>query len=291
MRGRLVFAAAAVVAVLALLAWGLLPGAAKNTTVQRGSAAPAAAVKSPYVVTPAVPDVSKMRLAFSSDFAGSTLDASVWGTCYPWAAQASAGCTNFSNPEHEWYRSSQVRVSSGTLDLVAQPIKTLGYTKTGTWKNYTCRSGMVTSFPSFNFKYGYVQVVARMPSDPDLWPGLWLAASNLNWPPEIDLAEHWSAPDNVTGIYFHPAGAAPVTMVLPKATNVTSGWHTFAVNWTPTQITWYLDNHVEMVVKQRIPHQKMYFVANLASFNIKKHKKQQACSGTLAIKSVKVWKS
>ena len=31
------------------------------------------------------------KLAFNSDFSGSSLDTSVWGTCYPWAPN---GCTN-----------------------------------------------------------------------------------------------------------------------------------------------------------------------------------------------------
>ena len=29
---------------------------------------------------------------------------------------------------------------------------------------------------------------------------MWLAASNLHWPPEIDLLEHWGAPTSKSGV-------------------------------------------------------------------------------------------
>lgn len=302
MKARLAFTSVAIAAVLAILGWGLFPGMASKipglpgnpvpgTTSDKTHSQPSASMPartSPYVSRPTVPDVTKMRLAFDGSFTGSTLNTSVWNTCYPWVTSHSAGCTNFSNPEQEWYLPSQVRVANGEVNLVAQHIATSGLTQTGARKEYACRTGMVTTHPSFNFKYGYVQVVARIPAGAELWPAIWLAASNLKWPPEMDLLEHWGPPLNISGVYFHPIGGAKLRTRLPKSVDLALDWHTFSLNWTRSQVTWYLDGRVIMSVKQNIPHQRMYFVANLAHFS-NKRLRTVACSGTLRIRSVKIW--
>ncbi len=285
MRARLAFGAIAVMAVLAVVAWGFFSPASTARHLSAQTSPP----KSQYLSAVTMPNVSAMRLAFDASFTGSKLNTSIWATCYPWVTDPARGCTNFSNPEYEWYMPSQVRVSDGELKLVAQPIRTPGYTRQGVREVYACRSGMVTTYPSFNFKYGFIQVVARIPASAGLWPGLWLAASDLGWPPEMDLIEHWGPPRNASGTYFHPAGGFQVRTIFPASANPTSGWHTFSLSWTPSELSWYFDGQVLMVVKQKVPHQKMYFVANVANFLDPRHG-TVPCSGTLAIRSVKIWR-
>lgn len=227
-----------------------------------------------------------MRLVFHQTFTA-PLDPSVWGTCYPWAASGS-GCTNFGNPEYEWYLPSQVKVGGGALHLIATQQATAGTTKTGQPEQYACRSGMVTTYPGFRFEYGYVSMVAEIPNATGLWPGLWLAAANLRWPPEIDMLERWGPPLSKAGVYFHPVNAPPVighvgpTMLA----SLSSGWHTFSVSWTAHEIIWYVDGQPLMTVSQNVPRQPMYVIANLANFT-----KSGGCTGELAIKSVNVWQS
>jgi beta-glucanase (GH16 family) len=213
------------------------------------------------------------------------LDKSVWGTCYPWAA-GPGGCTNFANPEYEWYLPSQVRVSGGALRLTARRALTQGTTSTGQPKQYACRSGMVTSYPGFRFEYGLVEMVAKVPTGAGLWSGLWLAAANLKWPPEIDLLEQWGPPDNKAGVYFHPISAPFSKAHLNPAmkAQIATGWHTFSILWTRHQVTWYIDNQQMMTVTKNVPHQPMYLIADLANYT-----KSGGCIGQLAIRSVDVW--
>ena len=225
------------------------------------------------------------RLAFDAGFPGSRLDTSVWSTCYPWG-DTSPGCTNFGNQEYEWNLPSQDRVHGGALHLVSQPVATSGRSADGRPKEYPCRSGVVTSYPSFRFTYGYVQVVARIPSGYGLWSGLWMAAANLQWPPEIDMVEKYGPPQPDTPVTFHPAGA-PQVQVHPATANLAVGWHTFGVDWTPTTVTWFIDGHRELSVNQHVPHQPMYFLANLADY--KPPQGGKGCAGSLLIRSVKVW--
>lgn len=295
MRGRLAFAGIAVVGAIVLVAWGLLPASSNSsrTSANAGSSAdvstssPGASARASASPSPSAPALTKnMHLALDATFTGSKLDTTIWDTCYPWANQ-SQGCTNFDNTnETEWYMPSQVTVSNGELNLTARKAATPGLTKSGASKEYACRSGMVTTHPGFNFEYGYVQVVAHITNGSDLWPALWLAASNYDWPPEIDLLEHWGPPTSISGVYFHPVSADQVVMRVPKSVDVTSGWHTFAVDWTASKVTWYLDGQVILTVTQHVPHQKMYFIANVAAFV---DHGQDPCTGTLRIRSVEVW--
>jgi beta-glucanase (GH16 family) len=224
------------------------------------------------------------KLAFSSSFSGSKPNKSTWATCYPWAAQS--GCTNFGNDgqEKEWYMASQDKVKDGVLDLVAKREPTLGSNAKGAPKEYACRSGMVTTFPGFKFKYGYVQVTARIPFVKSLWPAFWLAASNEKWPPEIDLMEHWDAQADAR-VYLHPMSGIRQggTVSTP---NLSSGWHTFTLYWTKSRITWYYDGHQLLTTTTGVPQQSMYFIANLA---VTSASSSGSCTGTLQIKSVKVW--
>lgn len=223
------------------------------------------------------------KLTFDASFAGTKLDASVWATCYPWLNSA-VGCTNFgNNDEKEWYLPSQVRVSAGVLNLAAQRIPTPGYNRQGAPKEYFCRSGMVTSYPGFHFEYGYLQIVARVPQGTGLWPALWLMAVDDQWPPEIDILEEHGA--SGAAVYFHPVGA-PSFGTHPAAANLSVGWHTFGLDWTPSGLAWFIDGGEVMSTSQHIPHMPMYLIANLADYM---RPASGGCDGALLIKSVKLW--
>jgi beta-glucanase (GH16 family) len=224
------------------------------------------------------------RLTFAARFPGSRLDTSVWATCYPWMDLPS-GCRNFGNRELEWYLPGQVRVSRGVLHLVARRLRTAGRSGTGAPKEYFCRSGMITSYPGLRFRYGYLQAVARIPPGPGLWPALWLAAANLRWPPEVDLIEHWGRSRHVNGVFFHPVGG-PRVAAWPITADLGIGWHTFGLLWTRTRLSWYIDGRPVLSVHRHVPHQLMYFVADLADYWLPR---SGACAGQLLIRSVRVW--
>jgi beta-glucanase (GH16 family) len=221
---------------------------------------------------------------FSAAFTGNRLDTAVWSTCYPYM-DLPTGCTNFGNREYQWYLPSQVHVSDGNLRLVARRTATPGTTKHGAPHEYECRSGMVTTYPSLRFKYGYVQIAAWIPASPGLWPALWLAAANNSWPPEIDMLEAWGT-SQAAGEYFHPVGAPQVREVV--APKLAFGWHTFALDWSKSQLTWIIDGKVMLTVHKRIPHQKMYLVLNVAEAV---QPTPGDCSGTMLVSSVKVWRN
>jgi beta-glucanase (GH16 family) len=251
------------------LSGGLTPGA-------QASAATAAAR--------AIPKPPSGKPAFNAGFGGHSLNTKDWDTCYPLDSQK--GCTNFGNPmEAEWYLPSQVKVSGGVVHLVAQRKRTEGTTKTGAPKRYECRSGMITSYPGFKFEYGFVQVVAKIPHANGLWPALWLSAANGHYPPEIDMVESWGV-NAETASFFHPVTGNRSRAKYSPA--LTRGWQTYSLSWTRTRLRYYVGSRLVLTIKSNVPHQRMYFIANVAEYV---PAKAGRCNSQMEIRSVKIWKS
>jgi beta-glucanase (GH16 family) len=263
-------------------------GSAKAKPKKKATAKPTASHKP---ATPAsdkaasslltVPD--GWKLTFDPSFSGTQLS-STWSTCYDWAPSPSVGCTNNPTDEKEWYVPSQVNVSGGTVNLVAKQETTQGLDTSGAPKTYTCRSGMISSKPGFNFTYGLIQISAKLPYGPGLWPALWLAASNDQWPPELDIMEHWYSEPQMK-VYDHTVGKKYLGGPVPTPANLSAGFHTYSLMWTKERVTWYLDGVQVYTTTDHVPQQAMYFIANVADDSTA----TGACTGTMEIRSVKVW--
>ncbi|HUN34804.1 MAG TPA: glycoside hydrolase family 16 protein [Trebonia sp.] len=225
---------------------------------------------------------SNWKLTFNAGFTGSKLDSSVWGTCYPWQPQS--GCANFGNSdlEYQWYAASQDQVSDGALHIVAQSAPTAGRDSGGAPEEYSYRSGLVTTFPGYKFQYGYLQVEARIPDATGTWSALWLAAANEQWPPEIDILEHWGT-DSKYYEYYHPANA-PRENAVQTLGNLSNSWHTYGVYWSQSKVIWYIDGHQVFETGRNVPQQPMYFLANVAI-----DVRVQSLDTSMDIKSVSVW--
>jgi beta-glucanase (GH16 family) len=262
------------------------PKASKTAKPASTATHPAAAAAPSSLTVPA-----SWKLAFDPSFSGSSLATSTWATCYD-ESDGSAGCTNNPSTENEWYLPSQVTESGGTLNLTAKQETTQGTSSSGAATTYGCRSGMVTSEPSFNFTYGLIQVTAKLPYGPGLWPALWLEPANGDWPPELDIMEHWYSEQDYK-VYEHFTNATdyvggPVTTPV----NLSAGFNTFSLLWTSSQVTWYLDGTQVYTTTAHVPQQAMYFIANVADRNPADGTTalvSGACSGTMQISSVKVW--
>jgi beta-glucanase (GH16 family) len=259
--------------------------AAPAQTTAGPAAAPAAKGTSKAVSTAgSVPAGlgSNWKLTFNAGFTGSKLDSSVWGTCYPWQPQS--GCANFGNSalEYQWYAASQDQVANGALHIVAQAEPTAGRNGSGGPETYPYRSGLVTTFPGYKFQYGYLQVVAKVPDAEGTWSALWLAAANEQWPPEIDILEHWGT-DTKYYEYYHPSGA-PRENGVQTLGNLSTSWHTYGVYWTKSEVVWYIDGHQVFETGRNVPQQPMYFLANVA---VDVH--VQSLNTSMDIKSISVW--
>jgi beta-glucanase (GH16 family) len=249
-----------VVAIVTLAAIASACGASNSAEGSR----PSTATRTPS--TQVSGPTKGMHLTFADGFDGPTLDTSRWDTCYWWSDQG-AGCTIFGyNGEQEWYLPSQAQVSGGALHLVASREATSGVDVNGNPQLYPWRSGVVTTFRSYAFTYGYVAVRARVPKGAGLWTTLWLLPQDKSGPPEVDIAEIFGWDPMTLNTTYHRPGDTSTSGSPSRATSTTdlsAAFHDYALDWEPNSLTWYLDGKPVFHLNTS-PSQPMYFLANLA---------------------------
>jgi beta-glucanase (GH16 family) len=192
------------------------------------------------------------HLRFHDEFNGATLDRTKWSTTYPWGARTNAG-----NHELEYYTDNAFQLAEGVLRIRAAPHRTQGF-------KYT--SGIITSYSSFNLKYGYVEVRAKVPQGRGLWPAVWLAPHDESWPPEIDILEVQGNRTTANEMSNHYRKSSGPTQTDHEwmGPDFSKGFHTFGLEWSPKQLTWYIDGLERFRTNVAIPSKPMYVIANLA---------------------------
>ena len=213
---------------------------------------------------------SEWELAFFDDFDGSSLDEAHWVTCYWWAVD---GCAIGTNGELQWYQPDNVNVSGGEAQLSAEVESVT--THDGEVRSFT--SGMVSTgratsnldeSPRFSFTYGRVEVRARVPAGQGLWPALWLLPIDHESRPEIDIMEVLGHDTDTLRMHYHRTvdGERSSLGRNVMTIDLNAGWHTYALEWTPVALVWFLDGHERWRIEgpSIVPHEPMYFIANLA---------------------------
>ena len=109
-------------------------------------------------------------------------------------------------------------------------------------------SGRIESAGKFDFTHGRAEARIKMPDNVGVWPAFWLLG-NDKWPGtgEIDIMEYVGEKDWI-GVALHGPGYSGETPLVnkfffPEGVDVTQ-WHTYAVEWTDSQIDFLIDGHV-----------------------------------------------
>jgi beta-glucanase (GH16 family) len=131
---------------------------------------------------------------------------------------------------------------------------------------YAYTSGMITSFHSFSQTYGYFEMKAKLPAGQGLWPAFWLLPTDLSWPPEIDIMEViGSTPNQLETSVHYDAGGHQMKNNTTILEGMTTGFHTYGVDWQRDKIAWYFDgSKVYEVATPAGMDKPMYMLANLA---------------------------
>jgi beta-glucanase (GH16 family) len=116
-------------------------------------------------------------------------------------------------------------------------------------REYT--SGRINTKGLFTQRYGRIEARARLPAGKGLWPAFWMLGADIDtvtWPAcgEIDVLElRGDKPDTVYGSLHGPeysAGGAISKKYTLAEGSFDEDFHTFAVQWDPGQITFWVDD-------------------------------------------------
>ena len=206
------------------------------------------------------------RLTFHDEFDASGLDSTVWARCYWWAEDT---CTNASNRELQCYVPDGVRVDEGTLHLSAVEAVT-----ECEGQSFGYRSGMISGVarggPRQVFQHGFFEMRARVPSGRGLLPAFWLLPASEASEPEIDVMEILGDTPEVVRMHYHwrdEDGEERTIGADWAGEDMSAGWHTFAVHWTPRLVRWFVDGVPRWTVtadEAPLPREPMYVLATLA---------------------------
>ncbi|MFF4909992.1 family 16 glycosylhydrolase [Streptomyces sp. NPDC001260] len=117
----------------------------------------------------------------------------------------------------------------------------------------TCRytSARLNTARTFTQKYGHFESRIKVPRGQGVWPAFWMLGDDLGsagWPNsgEIDIMENvGNEPGTVHGTIHGPgysgSGGIGAAYPLPNGKSFADDFHVFAVDWSPTAITWSVD--------------------------------------------------
>ncbi|WP_165747916.1 family 16 glycosylhydrolase [Cellulophaga sp. Z1A5H] len=152
------------------------------------------------------------------------------------------GAGGWGNGESQNYTNNleNAIVEDGSLKITAKADGVGGYT-----------SARLKSQGLFDFKYGRVEVRAKLPAAQGTWPAIWLLGSNIedvNWPAcgEIDVMEQTGWDKTITSAALHfpgnSGGDAPTNSIDNETS--TTEFHNYVVDWTADEINILVDDEV-----------------------------------------------
>jgi len=170
--------------------------------------------------------------------AGTAIDGSKW--------KFDTGGGGFGNAELEYYTNSTSNVvqdGQGHLAITARKENPANYQCWYGTCTYT--SGRVLTADKFTQTYGRFEASIKIPKGQGIWPAFWMLGGS-NWPTtgEIDIMENvGSSPNTVYGTVHGPgySGAGGIGGNRTIGSALGDAFHTYAVDWSPNLIVWYLD--------------------------------------------------
>lgn len=181
-------------------------------------------------------------LVWFDEFDGTSLDLSKW------EPQIGTGCPSlcgWGNNELEFYRSENATVAAGMLTIEAKQESFGG-------RSYT--SARLRTRNLGDWLYGRFEMRAKMPIGQGLWPAFWMLPTDEvygGWAAsgEIDIMEYLGQQANKVYGTIHygsqwPDNASSGRTLTLSSGDFNSAFHTFALEWEPTEMRWYVDGQL-----------------------------------------------
>ena len=185
------------------------------------------------------------KLTWSDEFDGkdgSLPDAKKW--------QMQTGGKGWGNNELETYTARETNViqRGGNLEITARKETFTG--ADGITRDYT--SARLQTKGLFEQKYGRFEARVKMPKGQGIWPAFWMLGGDndsVGWPKcgEIDIMETIGSETSTNVGSLHGPGYSgdhPLNGKYSSPVPLDADFHVYAVEWEPTAIRFYVDEHL-----------------------------------------------
>lgn len=181
------------------------------------------------------------KLVWSDDFNGSALNNKKWGFKEHMSPQ----------PDLKLYSDERaVKVDNGCLNLISGRIDN---------DNYFTNTSVSTA-DTFVFKYGYLEMRAKVPFGKPAFPSFWMQSNAYNAEmyhvmSEIDIFEHFSVENRIESAIhkWYKDGTAEhfskeVGDFNFESESLAEDWHTYGLWWTPDALNFMVDGKIYSTV-------------------------------------------
>ena len=206
--------------------------------------------------------------------AGSSPDSKVWAPENGDGSKAVAGA-GWGNKERQYYIPSLAKINSaGELTIDAT---TTGASEYNCYYKTPCEwiSSKYITKGKLGFKYGRIEARIKGPVGAGTWGAFWMLGADIDervwpWCGEIDVTELLGKTPNLSYGYLHglTSGFAGRGTSVDMPTGFANEYHTYAIDWLPDQIDWYLDGVLygsqSKLDKDWVFDHEFYLIMNLA---------------------------
>ncbi|WP_238710200.1 family 16 glycosylhydrolase [Oceanipulchritudo coccoides] len=162
------------------------------------------------------------------------------------------GGWGWGNQESQYYTTStdNARIENGELVIELRDDTGLNGAP-DLYPNNDYTSARLLTKDKHDWRYGRIEARIKVPDGgAGLWPAFWMLGNDIDavgWPQcgEIDIMEYVSRlPDEIFGTIHGPgySGGAAYGNIYYFGQPVANDYHTYAVEWEPNQIRWYVDD-------------------------------------------------
>ena len=188
----------------------------------------------------------KWELVWSDEFEEKTLDEKKW--------EAIVNGRGGGNRELQYYVKENLKVSEGMLMIEARKESFKGADGA---RDFT--SGKIRTKGKGDWKYGRIEVRAKLPKGKGIWPAIWMMPTDNrygNWPNsgEIDIVELVGQEPNVVHGTLHYGDREKRRMEKGESYKLREGtfaeeFHVFGLEWEKEKISWSVDGVVYQTQK------------------------------------------
>ncbi len=205
----------------------------------------------------------------------------VWSDEFHYKGLPDSSKWNYNVGGHGWGNNElQYYTANDTLNAIAENGRLKIIARKQSKENNLYTSARLHTKNKPDFKYGRIEISAKLPKGRGTWPAIWMLGKNIDeikWPTcgEIDIMEHVGyEKDSIFGTihseaYNHMKGTQKGKGIFISTPY--DQFHVYAIEWTPEKIDFIMDgvvyNHItnEHLSEKEWPFdQPFYLILNLA---------------------------